>query len=765
MFYRLILLFLLCASNIVWSANGIAIIDDVHDTFNIAHSAEYFIDEEQRLSFRAISSNEYAQKFRPVNGDYLQFGLIKGNIWIRTDVTIRTVNNLPSLLEINAPRLQYLDIYLPNLYGDQIQAELGNARPYRNRDIHSPNYLYSIPHNTPPVFTVYMRLSSHLPVNAQIELKTLSAVHVSAQKDFTLTGLYIGLLCTLLIGNIFFFFKSYRPMYLIYSFLLLGIVVLHLSLHDQVSQFFPNAIGIQERLYNLASLLCVCAMVFFSRAYLDTKRYLPRIDKLLVLVGSLNALLAIVFATFPELVSIALLSMTVVVTLLLLTVHAIIAFAQKIPFSGYYLIARLVLLTGHFSWILAVYGIIPSALLLKWGLTSTIIIEALIHFMGMMVKTTQLLQNRTYRSSYLKAELFDFLSDFSGRLRRQVNIIDGGLSHLEKNTRSPMDKEIIENSRTANYNLQSLIERISYLHDIEAKLIQEQMSPVSINQLVDKVYNEFQLLDQDNALIELNTYQTDQVEILHNAQVIQKLLELIAQELKHYTGQTLTLDILYHSENREGITHLEIRTYPVPSGIHLSFDGFDFGISHIAFLVQQLSGKIQLIENAPVRTLNIVFPIHTHTRQVHQEIEQESHFDISVFGQEDEDLQKILQLLQNYPIRIEHFSTLESLTEHLDSPDKRTHGKIILVLENGGYIPHITQQKIQPLMRLEDQCLLISNNVKMSVDYAKKIGFDDILSCAELDDQLATTLSRLIRKGNRLRNTPLSRINSLRKNA
>ena len=134
-----------------------------------------------------------------------------------------------------------------------------------------------------------------------------------------------------------------------------------------------------------------------------------------------------------------------------------------------------------------------------------------------------------------------------------------------------------------------------------------------------------------------------------------------------------------------------------------------------------------------------------------------------MFGQTDNDLQKALTLLQSHINRIEHFSTLENLLDYLEQPAKRESGSIILVFDNGGHIPHITQQRLLPLMRREDQCLLISNNAKMSLDYAKKLGFDDLLACSELDRQLEQRLTRLIQKGDRLRNTSLSRIKPLRK--
>jgi|GEM_PF-1055089 hypothetical protein len=763
LFYQLILLFLLSISNIAWGSNTIAIIDDTNSVFNIGKSGTYFIDTDKSLSFDTISSDLYANRFRPLNRNYLQFGLVDGNVWIRTDIAIRTTTNMPILLEINTPRLQYLDIYLPNLYENQVQAELGGARPYNNRPIKAPHYVFNIPANSPPVFTLYLKLSSDLPINAKIELKTLSQMSLDAQKNLTFTGLLIGILITLFVCNVFFFIKTSHAMYLIYSGLLVGIAVLHLSLHDQISAFFPEQINIQERVYNLAALSCLCAIVFFSRLYIDTKNYLPKIDKALLTVGSINALFAVVFTLSPEQINITILSSMVVITLTLLTVHAVAAFIYKVPFSGYYLIARLTLLTGHFAWILSVYGILPSALLFEWGLTITIIIEAMIHFTGIIAQTTPLLQRHARRNKHSQTEIADLLSDLSSRLRRQVNIIGGGLTHLEQAATSNDTRLFLSSSLTANNNLKNLIERIDLLNDVKENTSPEQPYPISLNQVIDNAYNNVQRLDQDNALIEINSNKTEHVEILQHASILQHLIESLAQEFKHFTDQVLTLDITRHEMNREGITLLELSCYPLPKRVHTSTASFDLGMHYITLLIQHLEGEMQITECNHYRRIDIQLPIRAHIRPTNSDIGQQHHFDIILFGQTDHDLQKALTLLQSHINKIEHFTTLESLLDYLELPDKRESGSIILVFDNGGHIPHVTQQRLLPLMRHEDQCLLISNNVKMSLDYAKKLGFDELIACSELEHQLEQRISRLIQKGDRLRNTSLSRIKSLRK--
>lgn len=763
LFSRLILLFLLLATNYSWSANDIALIDDHHCSFNITTSGQYFIDKSSQLSIDSIASEKYANHFLPINSHFLQLGLVKGNIWLRTDISIRTTRNEPALIEINAPRLEYLDIYIPSLYENQTQARLGEARLYSNRLIEHPNYLFPIPRNAPPIFTVYIRLSSHLPINMQIYLKTLSKVSLDSQMDFSFTGLLMGILLILFLSNIFFYVKSTHPMYILYSFLLVGIALLHLALHGQLYQFFPNQVGIQERIYNCAALACTVAITFFSRLYLDTRSNFPTLDKVLILLGVSNLFFTVLFTVSPQFANILYLSFLCSITLFLLTLLAIYAYFKNVPFSGYYLIARATLLIGHFCWLMSVYGMLPSPVIYEWGLTLAIIVEAMIHFTGMIAQLNPLSKNHSRLSSNSQTTLFDLLSDLSSRLRRQINVIDGSLQQVEQNIKNEKNKDLISHGLIANNNLQELADRLDYISTVEDQIQAEQSLPLFLTNIIDDAYNHFQQLDQDNSSIELIINNIDHVELLHNAELIQHLIETILLEFKHFTDRTLTLSITRNKLNREGITTLALHCYPLPSRAVDNENAFDLGMSYLSLVVNNLSGESSITQNGRHRTFNATIPIYSHIRHLRTELAQENLYNLILFGHPDKDLQRAYNILQSKTNNIEHFEQLDELINALEKPENRHAGSIILVFDNGGHIPHITHQKIHPLMKVEDQCLLITNNVKMSRDYAKTIGFDELLSCNELDSQLKMQVSRLINKGERLKTTSLSRIKPLRK--
>lgn len=763
LFSRLILLFLLLATNDSWAAHDIALIDDTHSVFNVAKSAHYLVDRSGQLSINTVSSEAYSKHFLPVNGYSLQLGLIKGNIWLRTEVAIRTSKNQPVLLELNAPRLEYVDIYIPSLYENQVQARLGEDRPYSNRPIEHPNYLFPLPSNAPPIFTIYLRLSSNLPINMQIYLKTLSKVSLSSQENFSFTGLLMGILLILFLSNIFFYIKSTHPMYIVYSIMLLGIALFHLAFHGQLYQFFPNQVGLQERIYNFAALSCMVGMTFFSRLYLDTKSYLPTLDKALVALGTTNAFFAILFTASPHFINIIYLSFITFITLLLLTALAVYAYFKSIPFSGHYLTARITLLIGYFIWAMSAYGMMSSPIIYEWGLTVIFIIEAMIHFSGMIAQLNPFLKKQSHLTRYSQAKTLDLISDLSSRLRRQINVIDGSLLEIEKNLKSEKNKQLIHNGLIANNNLQELTERLDFIGATQDKIQPEQSLPLFLTKIVDDAYNSFQLLDQDNTSVDLITKNIDHVEILNNAELIQHLIETMILEFKYFTDQVLTMEISRHDLNREGIRMLELYCYPIPNRVSKAEGGFDLGMNYISLLIHHLNGKMDITQHEKSQVLSVSIPISSHIRYARTELEQEHNCDLILFGQQDKDLQKALNILQSKHNNIEHFDQLDDLLIFLDKPDNRYLASIILVFDNGGHIPHITIQKVRPLMKVEDQCLLITNNVKMSRDYAKTIGFDELMTGSELDSQLQVQLLRLIRRGERHKNTLLPSIKPLRK--
>ena len=760
MFSRIILLFLLALSNFVWANNDLAIIDDKNKAFNLGLSGEYFIDETASLSIKEVSHESYDNRFRPLNNSFLQFGQVKGNIWIRSDIAIRATTRSPILLEVKSHRLQYLDAYFPQLNGPHRLPRLGESVRVNQRLIQRPHYLYNIPERPPAVFTVYLKLSSQLPINAEISIRTMTSIDAEEHTNFLLSGFLVGVLTLLLVNNVLFYLKSGHAMYLTYGVLLISVGFFHLSLHGLLADFSTEP-GFQERIYNLASLVGTSAIVFFSRLYLNTKKFFPNLDKVLQVWGSCVLVLAGIFTLQPDTFDIKILSIVGFSTIIGLSIHAVVAAIKNIPFSGFYLFARLILLLGHFTWLMTVYGIINSPTILYWGLTLACIGEAFIHYIGMLVQKNPLSRNDNQDAEDLRNRTYKLLADLSSRLRRQTNVIEGSFNWGAQTFTSSEAKQIMDAGCIANSNIRSLIERVDLINAISGDNADTALSSIMLKNLINNAYNQFQSIDQDNASIEIHAPKLEQIDILRDGQLIQHLLEVALMELKHFTDQVLYVDISVQELERKGVTNLELSFFPIPSRIQSNPQDTDLGLHYMGLITTHLQGDMQISTKGVHQKLKITLPIQCHRRQLSPKAAPLNPFNILVFGQDDQELQKALTVLQPQHQVIEQLTTLDELLNYLATPKQRAMGTIIIIFDNGGHIPHISQQRVRPLMRLEDQSILVTDNAKISRDYAKKLGYDDLLLYSEIKDQLEPRLNALISKGDKLKRASLSRINSL----
>ncbi|MEC8081536.1 MAG: 7TM-DISM domain-containing protein, partial [Pseudomonadota bacterium] len=162
---HIILLAIVLMTNIGYAAPMMALLDDDHHSVNLGSVGSYYIDESARLTLSDVDSELLRKRFIPLKKDFQQFGLVKGNIWIRVDIAQRLPAGQSVALHIKAPRAQVVDVYTPNLLNNQIFAEMGDERPYANRLIAYPDYIIPLPNNVPPVFTTYIKVNSRLPIN------------------------------------------------------------------------------------------------------------------------------------------------------------------------------------------------------------------------------------------------------------------------------------------------------------------------------------------------------------------------------------------------------------------------------------------------------------------------------------------------------------------------------------------------------------------------------------------------------------------------
>ncbi|WP_425642947.1 7TMR-DISM family protein [Marinomonas gallaica] len=739
----LILLAILLLTNTAYSAPMMAILDENNQRVNVGSVGSYYIDETGSLTLRDLDSEQLRKRFIPLKGDFLQFGLTKGNVWIQVDIAPKLQPGQSALLHIKAPRAQEVDVYTHNLPNSQVFAEMGDARPYQNRPLAYPDYIIPLPVNTTPVYTVYIKVSSRIPISLIIEVKTLSALSNDIQKDSLITGLLMGILLILLASYLFFYLRTLHPMYLIGSFLLLGIAGLHFSLHGLIYQLFPMHTGLQERVYNFFSLSSVALISWFTRYYLDTPVNLPRANKLLFFVIVCNLALAFIYTLAPQELSIALLSASAASTLLILQGVALYGVCLKIPYSQFYLVARLVLLVGYSLWALAIYGILSLPFWYEWGLTIAITLEALVHFAGMIARHTPMRTNTMKVDDSYQEEL---LSELASKLKRQTNIIDHQYSLQE-----PSNEQL----KRAYKNLSNLAERISIIQNLHNPQTNSSNRPANLQLLIDEATLNFYALDQTDAEIEMQYKGTLNWELLSHSRTIKHIYQAVMEELKHHTDQTLHINSAVEANDRDGQRQLIIRAYPIPSSISLESEHY-FGPRYLQELVEKLEGTLSLTGDGRGRSLTCQIPVNARPVEASElaRLTQSEDITMLLIGHQDSELlERTGNFLLSRLFSTSHIDKVEELHQRLI--DRTEHERfVILLFEDQQNFGASELAGFASFLHERDSCFLISNNVNMSQDYASALGFDGFVYSAQIETKLLPDIER----AQRVTHTVLPRI-------
>lgn len=755
MILRLCIVLLVFISNQAFSQFEVSLLDNRNSRIDIGLVGDYLHDPSGQLNLAQLMNEKYNSQFLPINKSFMQFGLNKGNVWIRAKLAIHLTEQNNLALQIKAPRLQILDVYIPHLSMAFPIAELGELRSFKNRPLNHPYYLVPFPTRNPPITNVYIKLASSTPINAQIEILPLNDIASSFQVESLITGILFGIIILLMAANILFFSFSRNPMHLFYSMLLAGMIILHLSLHGYLIQLFPNSIGIQIRSYNFAALFSAMALVFFSRYYLDSKSTLPKIDKFLVVLGVSNGALALLYSLTPDKLSILFLSVSTTFTVTSLTLLSILASFKHIPYSGYYLAARLLLFIGHSCWVLTMYGILSSPTFFIWGLMITVILEGLIHFVAMLLRLNSLNGSRIEKSNFHDSQLFDFVNDLASRMRRQTNIISGAFNEKNKlNSNLSLDNP--DSALLANRNLENMLERLDNLGQMNTNLSDTSSDFTDVDILIDETLNLFHELDQDGVLVEINASNFQRDEQIDQGKKIQHLLLTLLLELKHYGDKALTVTLLKQDDNRDNLSHLDITISPLPRRFtQLQDHLLNLGLGYVEFLLSSMHGKMSLSGDKQLRQLNIHFPARYRIQNRLPDNDLIFACQLFIMGNDSIACQKLLSLLQSLPINIIQIKNITELSSLQPSQANKKTINLVVLFEHDGYIPQLVVRQIKPLLRLEDQCLLVSDNIKMPKDFALTLGFDELVHTLELPQQLKQTITRLTAKGLRLQKATL----------
>ncbi|HSC85607.1 MAG TPA: 7TM-DISM domain-containing protein, partial [Pseudomonas sp.] len=311
---------------------------------SLAPFMSYYQDRDGQLSAEQVQRLPDSD-FTQVTGDHANLGKNDSAWWFK----VRLVNSRPQplsgYLEVNYALLDQIDVYLQDADGRLQHQESGDRFAFAQRPVQVRHFWFplQLPAGSN---TLLLRVESTSTIFVPLFFSTYGASAAAQENLMGINGAFYGVLFAMLIYNLFLFISLREHAYFWYLVYNLNVGLFAACFDGMLFKLLPEHVGLQSvSIYILMYLHCLTATQF-SRHFLHTHQYFPRLDKVLRLlmlanVGCLLSVALIGLQSWNILASLAVLVMS-----LLLLFTGIYVWRRGIRHGSYYVLAWSVLLVS-----------------------------------------------------------------------------------------------------------------------------------------------------------------------------------------------------------------------------------------------------------------------------------------------------------------------------------------------------------------------------------------------------------------------------------
>lgn len=358
-------IFLLCFSGFV-SANAIHPIvlqSDISQILLTPH-ATYYKETKTNLSITDITNNKL-KEFTPLLKKDINQGFTDDVFWLKVQLHNPSDNDFDWIISHETSYLDVMTIYVRTNEDSWQKTHTTDHDIFSQRSV--PYRKLNFSHSTPAKQTTELLIKLQMinldALTLAVKLQTQASFNQTLTDEQFFYGIYFGISLTLILISLIFSITLKKKLYFSYFLYLVTHLIFWGFVTGHIFQYvLPGFPSIYNQGFNIAFLLFFISALQFSKQFLNTSLYSPKVDKLLTYL-QIFSVLAIVLRLAGVYELILHISHLSLIILILLPVVGWLAYRKGLKYARWYILA----------WAIYGIGILLSVLsaatnLFNWGM-------------------------------------------------------------------------------------------------------------------------------------------------------------------------------------------------------------------------------------------------------------------------------------------------------------------------------------------------------------------------------------------------------------
>ncbi|MCI4626601.1 MAG: ATP-binding protein [Candidatus Magnetoovum sp. WYHC-5] len=333
--------------------------------YDILPDIEILEDREKSLTINDMANPAISKRFSPNKHGTPTFGLTNSAYWLRFNVKNNSTINQIFYIEVSYVFIEKIVLFYQKTDTIHIQESTGIAI---ERKIKYKYFVIPIEITDKNTHTVYMRFETGYSLSIPIVLWSKEAFYWAALIDESLNGLYFGVLLALILYNCFIFVSVHDLAYLYYILYTACMAIYQLAYYGY-TYITPatKKIFFYETNLNVIFLLIIFGLLF-TKSFLKTKQYSPKIDKLTTYMIFITIVLMPCVYFIPRHVYLSIERLLAILAGLILIVASTSCYFAGYKAARYFILSWLFFIVFMTMRTLTVIGIMPFNFITDHGM-------------------------------------------------------------------------------------------------------------------------------------------------------------------------------------------------------------------------------------------------------------------------------------------------------------------------------------------------------------------------------------------------------------